>query len=165
MRLKSANAVSGFTLIELIVVIFILSIASALILPSFTDIGEGSLKSDAKRIGNALRYIHDESVSKKKGYLFSINLDNDTYSFSGEGESKSFKLKDDVFIKDILIPSMGTHSEGEFIIKFGPLGTEEPITLHLAKEKDEYTVIFNNISGRAGIYEGYNLYSNNINAE
>ncbi|MEW6715253.1 MAG: hypothetical protein AB1306_09220, partial [Nitrospirota bacterium] len=77
--------------------------------------------------------------------------------FSGEGESKSFKLKDDVFMKDILIPSRGTRSEGEFIIKFGPLGTGEPITLHLVKEKDEYTIIFNNINGRAGIYEGYKL--------
>ncbi|MEW6715580.1 MAG: prepilin-type N-terminal cleavage/methylation domain-containing protein, partial [Nitrospirota bacterium] len=75
---NSANSELGFTLIELIVVIFILSIASALIIPSFMDAGEGSLKSDAKRMGSALRYVHDESVSKKKDYLFTINLDNDS---------------------------------------------------------------------------------------
>lgn len=154
---NSAKARSGFTLIELIVVIFILSIASALIIPSFMDAGEGSLKADAKRIGSALRYVYDESVSKKNNYLFRINLDDDSYGFSGESESKNFKLKDDVFMKDILIPSMGARSEGEFIVKFGPLGTEEPIILHLIKEKNEYTVIFNNINGRAGIYEGYKL--------
>ena len=154
---NSANARSGFTLIELIVVIFIISIASALIIPSFMDAGEGSLKADAKRIGSALRYVYDESVSKKKAYLFYINLDNDSYGFTGQGVSRSFSLKDDVYLKDILIPSLGACSDGEVTVKFGPLGTEEPIILHLSKGKDAYTVIFNNINGRAAIYEGYKL--------
>lgn len=151
------NFRSGFTLIELIVVIFILSIASALIIPSFMDAGEGALKADAKRIGSALRYVYDEGVSKKKDYLFNINLDNDSYGFTGQGESKSFSLKNDVYLRDIMVPSFGARSEGEITVKFGPLGTEEPIILHLSKDKDEYTVIFNNINGRAGIYEGYKL--------
>lgn len=154
---NSANSGLGFTLIELIVVIFILSIASALIIPSFMDAGEGALKSDAKRLGSALRYVHDQSVSKKKAYLFNINLDNDSYGFTGEGESKRFRLKDDVYLKDIQLASLGARSDGEVTLKFGPLGTEEPIILHLSKGKDEYTVIFNNINGRAGIYEGYKL--------
>jgi len=154
---NNANPGLGFTLIELIVVIFILSIASALIIPSFMDAGEGSLKADAKRIGSALRYVNDEGVGKKKDYLFNINLDNDSYGFTGQGESRSFRLKDEVYLKDILIPSLGARLDGEVTVKFGPLGAEEPIILHLAKGKDDYTVIFNNISGKAGIYEGYKL--------
>ncbi len=153
----NSNTGAGFTLIELIVVIFILSIATALIIPSFMDTGEGSLKADAKRIGSALRYVYDEAVSKKKSCLFNINLDNDSYGFTCPGGSKNFSLREDAFMKDILIPSSGTHSDGEVTLKFGPLGTEEPIILHLAKGKEEYTVIFNNINGRAGIYEGYKL--------
>ena len=152
---KNVNYGLGFTLIELIVVIFILSISSALIIPSLMNTGKGSLKSDAKRMGSALRYVYDESVSKKKDYLFYMNLDDDSYGFTGERESKSFSLKDDVYLKDILIPSLGTRSDGEVTVKFGALGPEEPIILHLASEKEEYTVIFNNVNGRAGIYEGY----------
>jgi len=57
--------------------------------------------------------------------------------------------------KDIIIPSIGDIFFGEVIIAFGPLGPEEPIIVHLMKNEEEYTVIFNHISGRTKVYEGY----------
>jgi len=148
---------TGFTLIELLVVIFIISLTTALIMPSLWDTGERALKSEAKRIGNTLRYIYDEAAARKQTYVFKIDLETDSWSFESRHESRSFKLKDDVMFRDVVIPSVGEVSYGKVAMKFGPLGPEEPVTLHLMKDKAEYTVKFNPLNGRAKIYEGYIL--------
>ncbi len=147
----------GFTLIELIVVIFIISLTTALIMPSLWDTGERALKSEAKRIGNTLRFIYDEAAGKKKTYVLKIDLNAGSWSYESENVSRNFRMEEDVMFKDIVIPSLGEVSTGEVILSFGPTGPEEPVTFHLIKDKMEYTVIFNHINGRAKIYEGYVL--------
>ncbi len=87
----------------------------------------------------------------------SIDFDNKTWGFESDSESKKFNIKDDVIIKDIVVPSLGEVSKGEVILEFGPTGPPEPITLHLQKSASEYTIIFNHLSGRTKILEGYIL--------
>ena len=123
----------GFTLIELIVVIFIISLAIALIMPSFWGTDKTALKTEARHISSALRYIYGEAVSKKQTCLFNINLDNKSWGFKSENESRNFKMQGDIEIKDVVIPSRGEISRGEVIIEFGPMGPDEPVTLHLKK--------------------------------
>ncbi len=148
---------AGFTLIELIIVIFIISLAMALIMPSFWGTGKTTLKTEARHISSALRYIYDEAVGKKQIYLFNINLDNESWGFKSKKESRSFRIKGDAEIIDVIVPSHGEISRGELIIEFGPMGPEEPIILHLKKGESEYTVIFNHLNGRTKILEGYEL--------
>jgi len=147
----------GFTLFELAVVIFIISLTTALIMPSFWDTGEKALKSEAKRMSGTLRYIYDEAVGKKKTYTVKVDLDDSSWGFQSENESRSFNLGKDIMFKDVIIPSHGEISAGEVTIEFGPLGPPEPMTLHLIKDELEYTVMFNHLNGRAKIFEGYVL--------
>lgn len=147
----------AFTLIELVIVIFIISLTTALIMPSFWDSGEKALKSEAKRISSTLRYVYDEAVGKKLIYTVKFDLDNNSYAFEGEKESRSFHMEKDVMFKDVIIPSLGEISDGEVSIEFGPLGPAEPVTVHLIKDKYEYTITFNHLNGRAKILEGYIL--------
>ena len=149
------KAREGFTLVELIVVIFIISIITAMIMPNLWDREERALQSEAKRIGSTLRYINDEAAGKKQTYLVKIDLNTDSWSYAGDKESRTFKMKKDIIFKDIIVPSLGEVSIGEVNLTFGPTGPEEPITVHLVKNKSEYTVMFNHISGRAKIHEGY----------
>lgn len=152
----SFNLISrGFTLVELIIVIFIISMTAALIMPSLWDTGERALKAESRRISNTLRYIYDEALGKKQTYNLKINLDKDVWSYKSKNESRSFELKDRVMFKDIIVPSLGDVSLGEVIMAFGPLGPEEPVIVHLMKKEKEYTVVFNHISGRTKVYEGY----------
>jgi len=145
----------GFTLFELAVVIFIISLTTALIMPSFWDTGEKALKSEAKRMSGTLRYIYDEAVGKKKTYTVKVDLDGSLWGFESENETRSFTLGKDITFKDVIIPSHGEISAGEVTIEFGPLGPAEPITLHLIKDELEYTVMFNHLNGRAKIFDGY----------
>jgi general secretion pathway protein H len=151
--IKSASG--GFTLVELIVVIFIISMTAALIMPSLWDRGERAINSESRRISNTLRYIYDEAMGKKQTYNLKIDLDKDEWSYKSKSESRNFELKDNVMFRDIIVPSVGKVSFGEVIIPFGPLGPEEPVTVHLIKNDKESTIIFNNITGRTKVYEGY----------
>jgi general secretion pathway protein H len=149
--------IAGFTLIELIVVLFILSLALSLIMPSFWDAGENSLRTQTRHMSSTLRYIHDEAVSKKRIYSVNFDFDKKSWGFRNEKEAKYFSMKDDVELKDIVIPSRGEISTGELIVKFSPLGLEEPLTLHLKKGDREYTIFFNHLNGRTKILDGYKL--------
>jgi prepilin-type N-terminal cleavage/methylation domain-containing protein len=145
----------GFSLFELLIVIFILSLLTALAMPRLWGSDRGHLKSEAKRISNTLRYIYDEAAGKKRTYELTIDLSRDQWGFSGEGERRSFHMKDNVIFRDVVVPSLGLVSVGEITMQFGPLGPEEPIVLHLTKNNHDYTVMFNHSSGRARIREGY----------
>jgi hypothetical protein len=124
-------------------------------MPNLWDRGERALKSEATRLGNTLVYIYDEAAGKKQIYALKIDFNTDSFSYESEKESRSFRMKDNIRFKDIIIPSLGEVSIGEIIYQFGPMGPEEPITLHLIKDDSEYTVMFNHINGRAKIREGY----------
>jgi len=145
----------AFTLIELVIVIFIISLTTAMVLPSFWDKGDRALKSEARQISSTLRYVYDEAAGKKLVYSVTFNFDGNSYAFKSDKESRSFQMRDHVMFKDITIPSHGEINEGEVSIKFGPLGPDEPLTVHLIKDTNEYTVVFNNLSGRSKIFAGY----------
>ena len=148
---------AAFTLIELIVVIFIIALTSALVMPNLWVSGERALKSEAKRIGNTMRYINDEAAGKKQTYELKINVSGDSWGFYSEKESRRFVMKDNVTFRDVVVPSLGQVAMGEVTLKFGPMGAEEPVIVHLVKDDLEYTVSFNHISGRSKIYKGYKL--------
>jgi len=154
---KGKELGTGFTLIELIVVIFIISITMALIVPSVWQTEKDILKTEANRIGSTLRYVYDESIGKKQAYLFKVNFDKRIWGFESEAVSRNFEIKGTPGIRDIIVPSLGEVSYGEVIIRFGPMGAQEPITLHLKNGKTDYTVMFNHLSGRVKILEGYVL--------
>jgi type II secretion system protein H len=149
------NRGKGFTLIELILVIFIIALTTTLVMPSFWNMGDRVLKSEAKRIGNTIRYIHDEAAGKKQTYILTLDLDKDAWKYESKKDSRNFKLKKSVMFRDIMIPSLGKVTFGETKLIFSPTGPEEPITLHLIKDDKEYTVMFNHLSGRSKIHEGY----------
>jgi general secretion pathway protein H len=157
LSLSKIRSLTGFTLIELIVVIFIISLATALIMPSFWGTEKTAVKTEARHISSTLRYIYDEAVAKKQIYVLNINLDEESWGFKSKKESRRFEIKNNVEIRNVIIPSHGEISRGEIIIEFGPMGPDEPIIVHLKKGESEYTIIFNQLNGRTKIIEGYTL--------
>lgn len=140
----------GFTFLELIVVIFILSILMAIIMPSFIGIGDNKLKSEAREIASILRYLYDSAVSRKETFLIKFNFSEDTVSFSSpEGE----KRKEFNNIIGVTTQSRGLVSTGELIFFFEPLGITENLSVHLNKENKFMDVTLNHLSGRVKIIQ------------
>jgi prepilin-type N-terminal cleavage/methylation domain-containing protein len=157
MQTSQTGTYKAFTLIELIVAIFIISLTTALIMPSFWSLGEDTLKTEARHMSSILKYIYDEAIGKKQTFLVKFDLDNETWGYQTQKESRNYRLREDIQIKDIVVPSLGEISYGEVTIIFGPMGPEESITIHLQKAESEYTVIFNHLNGKTKIFEGYKV--------
>ena len=86
---------SAFTLIELVIVIFIISLTTAMIVPNLWDTEEKVLRSEAKQIANTLRYIYDEASGKKLTYILKVNINESSWGFESEKESRWFEMKKD----------------------------------------------------------------------
>lgn len=142
------NPCKGFTLLELMVVLFVISIVLALVLPSFTSIGESKIASEAKRLGSIVRYLNDSAISTKEILQMKINLGDKLVSYSGPEGDKSEKFDD---ISAIELQSKGAVSEGEAAIFFGPLGAQESFTIYLKHDSSGMEISFNSVSGRVKI--------------
>ena len=75
------NRISGFTLIELIIVLVLLSVATALVVPRLAgSLGRMNAESTARRISSALRFARSHAVTEKIPYLAIFDMDTNTLS-------------------------------------------------------------------------------------
>ena len=138
----------GFTFLEIIVALFIISIVMALVLPSFTDLGERRLKSEAREMASLLRYMNDSAVARKETYFMKFDLDEGMISWTGP-DGKREKEFDD--LTGLTTQATGRVSRGEVTFFFEPLGTRENISVHMSDGTNEMSVTLNHLSGRVKI--------------
>ncbi len=143
----------GFTLLELVAVIFIISLLTAVVLPSFYGLGDNNLKSDARKMASLLRYLNDSAMSSKNTMSLKFDLGEGSISWQGPDGEKTEHMKS---IASVELQSKGELKEGQITVFFGPLGIQEDIAVHLKNEKKGMTVTLNAISGRAKITEDEN---------
>lgn len=139
---------SGFTLLELIIVIFIISLLSAIVLPSFYRLGTDSLKTDAKKLASLIRYLNDSAIYSKQTYTLKFDLQDRSLSWNGPDGDKTEKFKD---LAGLNLPSKGMVKEGQVTVMFGPLGLQENLDILLSNGGKEFKVLFNSLSGRIKI--------------
>jgi general secretion pathway protein H len=141
----------GFTLLELIVVLFILSLVLAVSFPSLSGIGENRTNSDAKRLASIVRYLNDSAIATKNTLHMKIAFADRAVSYHGPDGDKSEKFDS---LSAIELPTKGMVSEGEIIVFFSPLGASESFTMYLRDDKSEMQITFNALSGRVKITKG-----------
>ncbi len=142
---------TGFTLLELLVVIFILSVITALVIPSFYGSGEGRLKSEAGKIASLLRYLNDTAISRKETYFLTLNLDTKIAKWETPEGKYSEKFESLITLSTT---SSKNVSKGEITLFFNPLGLQENLIVTLKDKEQEMSVSFNPLSGRTKIISG-----------
>jgi len=105
------NKESGFTLIELTIVVLLLGLFSALVVPRLPGVGADGLKSSARRIAGTVKYFFNEAALSGRPHRLEYNLDEGTFrvrriEVDGEvvelsGTGKEQRLKGRVRFKDI----------------------------------------------------------------
>jgi general secretion pathway protein H len=140
----------GFTLLELIVVLFILSVVMAIVLPSLAGFGEDKLKSEAKEIASMLRYMNDSAASRKETFSIKFDLDKNLVSWRDPEGEKTKRFYD---LTAVTAQSIGTVSKGEAIFFFGPLGIRENLSVHVGRGEKNTTITLNHLSGRVKIIQ------------
>ncbi len=161
------RASNGFTLVELTVVLVILSICVLLVLPKFTTTGDSGLRSSARSLSAAIRYLEDRAVATKTAYRMKINIGSSDVSIlkvmpdgdeqpADDAVASGNLLADGIIVSDVVTSRLGKVSDGEVRIDFGPLGLDEFFTIHLRSSKDRfYTVQAYPRSGKVRVFENY----------
>ena len=139
---------SGFTLLELIVVIFIVAIVMSVAFPAFVGFGEGKLKSEAREMASILRYLNDSAISRKETFLMRFKLDRNMVSWSGPEGERGKKFEG---MTGVTTQSTGLVSKGEVTIFFEPLGLRENLSVHLNRGNKSLTVRLEHLSGKVKI--------------
>ncbi len=158
---------AGFTLLEMVVVIVILSVVALVVLPRLPFAHEQDLKTSARTLAASLRYLGDLAISTKQHYRLHITLLNNETRVTRvipEGDELAvtdtslnhLSLLDGIVFGDVVTPRLGKVSQGEAVVDFGPLGVEDLTVIHLKRKDDSqyYTVVVYPGSGRVTVLEG-----------
>jgi general secretion pathway protein H len=163
---------AGFTLLELVVVIAILALAAALVLPRLPSTGETDLKSSARRLAGAIRYLNDQAIATGTGYRMRLVPGEGTVEIQRmeaatdrekPGEPPKLEpflqerlLADGVTVTDVVTGRMGRRAAGEIVLAFGQGGLRDYVAIHLKGGRDrQYTVRAYPSTGRVRVDEGY----------
>ena len=158
---------AGFTLIELMVVIAILSVVVLVVLPRLPSTEAGKLRSSARSLASAIRFLGDRAVTSKGLYRMHINLSDNTTAIrklttAGEETTaddpvlnKRF-IKEGITIEDVTTPRLGKVADGELIVNFGPAGLAEFMVIHLkGSDNEHFTVTAYPNNGKVKVEQGY----------
>ncbi len=132
----SLNNQHGFTLLETLIVIAIISIMSAIALPSFSFWRDSTLdKSVAREILYGLRAARSLAISQNRNITATINLDNHQLSY----DTTTLNFPDHVKIEsDDIVTSLvdsGTRS-----VIFQPQGNSNSTLFIRVNEKPKLTI-------------------------
>ncbi|MFQ5560164.1 MAG: GspH/FimT family pseudopilin [Nitrospinota bacterium] len=155
----------GFTLLELIVVMAIIAIASALALPFMgSSLNELQVKSSSRRVAALFRQTRNDAVTSKRKRIFELDFSSKSFlvtsgspdSSTSEVQSKKIagKLEDTISLKGFSYPEEDTLvKEGVFSVSFFPQGNSTGGKLFLGSADYEHaiTIIIDSLSGRVRI--------------
>lgn len=156
----------GFTLIEMVVVIVIISLAAILVIPRLPSTDAANLRSSARRLATVIRYLGDQSVTTKIPYRIRLELADDVITVvknvNGDESAPSDPfftekiLREGVAIEDVEISQLGKLTEGTVTVDFGMAGLGDVLVIHLKGNKgDHFTVTALPYGGKVEVLEGY----------
>ena len=165
-----ASRSSGFTLLELSLVLFIIGLLVTVLVPRLGGLEHTRLDASAKRLAALVRYLNGEAAFHGQTYRIQYDLDQHRYevqvltpsqvtkTFVADESSLSqpVQLPENVTFADIQVPSIGRVSAGQVFTHFYPQGYTDPTVIHLRDQQSRtMTVIIPPITGEAAVYEGY----------
>jgi general secretion pathway protein H len=138
----------GFTLLELIVVIFIISLLAGAVFPSFSGMEDRQISSDARMVASLMRYLNDSSAASKETISLEFDFRESVLSWDSPEGKKKEKIRT---LAGIDFESKGLIREGNVTIFFSPAGLQEYTEVLLRDEKKELKISVNPVSGRVKV--------------
>ena len=158
---------AGFTLMELVVVIALLSLVAIIVFPRLSVSRTAELQRSARQLAATVRYLQDRAIATKTGYQLHLVLGGNTVAVKqllpdgsvvepGDPALRGPLLATGVIVSSVSTPRGGTRSAGEAVIPFGASGIGEFTAIHLkGADAAVVTVMSYPSSGRVTVVEGY----------
>lgn len=157
---------SGFTLVEIVVVMVLISLFVVLSVPLFSNIGTSGLGTSARRLSGTIKYLFNESAMSGLEYRLLYDLDKGIYrarilEANGElvdapDQGREAALKGDVQFIDLQLPGRGKFSAGQVTTLIHPSGWVEETIIHLEDGDGEMlTLRVSPLTGTTEVFNGY----------
>ena len=160
-----AGSQAGFTLVELVVVLFLFGMLLAFVLPSLGR--SGNLAASSRQLVGDLRTLHSAAGASKRLHRLQLDLDQRTYWSSAVDSDRETpvaaapsgvrtQLPDGIRIRDITTATQGKISTGRAFIQLFPSGRIERSVIHLEGPDQQFlTLLVSPVTGHVEIREGY----------
>ena len=154
---------AGFTLLELVLVLFILAVTTALVFPRFVGVlGSLKLRSASRLLAAASFGLRQEALMTRQRYRMIYQVEKGSYEVvlvPQEGEPQVLKresLPSGISFLDVQTPTQGKVKEGEASGDFFPGGYVEETTIHLTGPGNRIqTLIIKPFALGVDVLEGY----------
>ena len=164
--LRVSRASAGFTLIEIVVVLVIISMAMMIVIPRLPSSESENLKSSARTLASTLRYLQDRAATGRTTYYLremGCRVAADVRQRrSGETLPAAHPLlqqrpvREGIQVADVFIPRLGKINDGQLRLEIGMGGLRDFVVIHLRSTDSVFwTVMAFPSSGKVKVYDGY----------
>lgn len=161
---------SGFTLLELAVVIVLFGLFAALTVPRLAGFGGDDRRTMARRLAGTVKYLFNEAVLTGREHRLVFDLQEGSYraqrlDASGEltavaGAGRERRLPRGVSITDVEVAGKGKFSSGEVTTELYPAGWIAETVVHLERDgKEPLTLRIMPLTGTTEVYDGYREFA------
>ncbi len=158
---------SGFTLIELAIVMAIIGMVMLLVLPRLPSSDQENLKTSARTLASTLRYVQERAATSRTAYYLALAPGTESLKIlevGGDGSPKEpsdpmlqkSPVKEGIMVADVRIPRLGKVIDGQLRVDIGVGGIRDFVTIHLRSAEGKFwTVMAFPSGGKVKAYEGY----------
>jgi prepilin-type N-terminal cleavage/methylation domain-containing protein len=166
-RSAAQASLAGFTLVELLVVITLLALFSAISFPLLMNQGDGGERRMLRRLAGTVKQLYNEATLTRDEYLLTFDLDANSISafrlrstedriekepFGGETSLTPLTLH------QVDVVGQGSFRSGRVSVKIFPLGWMEQTRIQLQNEAGEpVSLDFSPLTGTVKIDHGVQL--------
>jgi len=162
---------SGFTLIEIMIVMVIIGLVAALAYPQYQIVSRANLRETSRKLAGSIRYLYARSIMDKKPWRLALDMDKNQvwaerleprtdgpgyeYVKTRTGALKNIALPQGVMIRDVRVLGREVNEHGVEYIYFTPYGGVERAVVHLAHENHRwvFSLVTKPLSGRVAIFD------------
>ena len=167
-RVRIPQSESGFTLLEIVLVVAVLALLVGIAVPRLPDMAGTRIHQSARKVSILLKLARSRAIALRRYYRVEVDLETSGLSasyFGPEGtyitddEIRQVTLKDS-FIADVVNSGEGKVLEGKGWVRISPRGFIEPSLIHIHDDQErKVTVAPSPVSGRVYIYDGYTEFA------